>query len=475
MSISLSPNIPANVVEIGQEITQGVVDALNNSSAPTSANPYLTVSAGDNNYLVKAGGGTVVGTVVVDTDGTVGGNVTTINGTSVEVDNFGVGAIQIDPVLGVTFPDNTSQGTAAIFYNQSLNTTSSVAFSQLQVGPSPGLFATVSPTNFTVLDFTPPGAPVVQSQLGASGLSLNQSGAGITFPDSTLQTTAAKPAVDIQTFGSSTTSGTFTWNKPAGAKLVQVRMCGGGGGGGSGACQGGSLTRSGGGGGGGSPWAFVQIPASELPDQVTVIVGAGGAGGAGRTSGNSTGGTDGGNSRFHWYQVLRGTASTGTVGASGLVGHLFNLAGTTTTGTAGSGQSGVGLNATGLTNGFFLGTGGGGGGGTLGATLVSAGGGAGGTRTGNTSPAGYTVTLAGGAGGTTAGVPATNGTNGDVPYASGTGGGGGFYIVGQNGNNGGNGGWPGGGGGGGGAADSGFTSGAGGNGANGVVIVTTFF
>jgi hypothetical protein len=79
-------------------------------------------------------------------------------------------------------------------FDQSLNTTDGVQFSQLQVGPSPGQFATVSTTNFTVLDFTPPGAPVIQSQLGASGLSLNQAGAGITFPNSTTQTTAFIPA-----------------------------------------------------------------------------------------------------------------------------------------------------------------------------------------------------------------------------------------------------------------------------------------
>ena len=192
MSVRLSPNIPTNVVEIGQEITQGVVDALNNASAPSATNPYLTGTAGSAYYLEKAGGGTVVGTIVVDTDGTVGGNVTTINGTSVEVDNFGVGVIQIDPVLGVTFPDNTSQGTAAIFYDQSLNTTDSVEF--LSGGIE--LKGDFDGQNVVRVDdaFTPgsqetkvrPGLVRVTS--GSASMVIDYT--GISFPDSTVQSTA---------------------------------------------------------------------------------------------------------------------------------------------------------------------------------------------------------------------------------------------------------------------------------------------
>jgi hypothetical protein len=114
MSVHISDKPEMNVVNVGDEVTQDVIDALGNASTPSSLNPFLTVSAGDSSYLEKDGGGTVVGTVVVDTDGTIGGNTATITGTSVEVSNYGIGTIKIDPVLGVTFADNTSQATAAV-------------------------------------------------------------------------------------------------------------------------------------------------------------------------------------------------------------------------------------------------------------------------------------------------------------------------------------------------------------------------
>lgn len=44
MFIGLSPNLPANVIEIGVEIAQARLDAINNGSSPTSGNPFTTVS-----------------------------------------------------------------------------------------------------------------------------------------------------------------------------------------------------------------------------------------------------------------------------------------------------------------------------------------------------------------------------------------------------------------------------------------------
>lgn len=55
MSIHISPNLPANVVEIGNEITQAKLDAINNGYAPTSGNPFTTVSyLTSNGYLTDA-------------------------------------------------------------------------------------------------------------------------------------------------------------------------------------------------------------------------------------------------------------------------------------------------------------------------------------------------------------------------------------------------------------------------------------
>jgi hypothetical protein len=285
--------------------------------------------------------------------------------------------------------------------------------------------------------------------------------------------------VNIQTFGSSTTSGTFTWNKPAGAKLVQVRMIGAGGGGASGRCNPTTSNRIGGGGGGGGASSLFIIPASELGSTVEVIVGAGGAGGAGgsTTGSGSNAGAAGGSTQFGAYRVFNGTGGTGagtTTAGSGFTGIAFNIV-TTTAATAGGagGGTGAGASATGHTSGQFTPTGGGGGAAQVANVTTTTSGGNGGSRTNGTVPSAYLNTLAGGAGGTTGN--GTNGTDQDVPLAAGTGGGGGAYVTAQATGIGGNGGWPGGGGGGGAASDTGFLSGAGGNGANGMVTVITYF
>jgi hypothetical protein len=281
--------------------------------------------------------------------------------------------------------------------------------------------------------------------------------------------------VNIQTFGGPASSGTFTWTKPAGAKLVQLRLLGAGGGGGGGLCTITANTRTGGGGGGGGPTAYFLIPASELDSTVTVVVGAGGAGGAGRdTVGSASAGSNGSITSFGKYRVFSGNGSSGTGAGSGFSGTLFQISNTTSSGPGGAGAAGTGTAGTGFTSGQFLGTGGGGGGGAAGGVTTASPGGAGGSRTNGTVPTSYTDVLAGGAAGT-AGGNGTNGTDQDVPFASGTGGGGGSYATAQATGNGGNGGWPGGGGGGGAASDNTFMSGTGGNGANGAVIVITYF
>jgi hypothetical protein len=290
-----------------------------------------------------------------------------------------------------------------------------------------------------------------------------------------LSDTIAAQRVDIQSFGSSTTSGTFTWTKPAGAKLVQLRLLGAGGGGAGGACALVANARNGSGGGGGGPSGYFLIPASELDSTVTVVVGAGGAGGAGRdTTGTASAGSNGSPTSFGKYRVFNGNASTGLSGGAGFAGTLFQIANSTSSGSGGAGQAGTGTAGVGFTSGQFIGTGGGGGGGAAAGVTTASPGGAGGSRTNGTVPSSYTDVLAGGAAGT-AGGNGTNGTDQDVPFAGGTGGGGGSYATAQATGNGGNGGWPSGGGGGGAASDNTFMSGTGGNGANGAVIVITYF
>jgi hypothetical protein len=282
--------------------------------------------------------------------------------------------------------------------------------------------------------------------------------------------------VDIQTFGGPSSSGNFTWTKPAGAKLVMVRLIGGGGGGASGACNATTAARSGGGGGSGGHNSMIIVSAADLGSTVAIAVGAGGSGGAGSatTGGGLANGSLGDHSTFGNFRSARGNGANGATGGTALATHLFNLL-TVQTGSGGAGSTGTGGAGTAQQGGLFLPCGGGGGGGAAANSTTSAAGGAGGGRSGTTLAVAYTAALAGGAGGTTAGVAAESGQSQDISQAVGTAGGGGFYISGQNGGSGGNGGWPGGAGGGGGAADAGFASGSGGSGANGMVQVITFY
>jgi hypothetical protein len=278
--------------------------------------------------------------------------------------------------------------------------------------------------------------------------------------------------VDIQTFGSSTSSGTFTngWTKPAGAKWVEVYLWGAGGGGGSGARQPTSVLRSGGNGSAGGGLLVTKISADELGSTETVVVGAGGAGAASRTTnGVNVNGSSGGNTTFSIF-IARGGAGVHNQNSSSVsnFNQIF-------TGLGGAGSTGSGVNGTNNVNVIkWVPLGAGGGGGQVAASTANSPGGSGGGYLATST--GLVTAIAGGSGGTAAGVAATNGTSATTSLVQGgTGGGGGFYRTGQAGNNGGDGGWPGGGGGGGGAADEGFNSGAGGTGGNGYAVIITYF
>jgi hypothetical protein len=286
--------------------------------------------------------------------------------------------------------------------------------------------------------------------------------------------------VDVQAFGDASTSGTFTWTKPAGAKVVEVYLVGAGAGGGSGARQATTSIRSGGAGGGGGGVVLCRVSAATLGSTETVTIGAKGTGGASVTSDSTNGnaGTIGGNSTFSIFKAYGGNlgaggnntgASTGGTAHSNITYFIANAF----MGGAANGNTANGFNANSSASPYLQPGGGGGGAGAVASSVINRSGGAGGGFTATQNGNNYAI--AGGSGGTSAGVSATAGTSATTNnFQAGTGGGAGFYRTGQAGDTAGAGGWPGGGGGGGGASDNGFASGAGGSGANGFALIITY-
>lgn len=62
MGADIETGIPANVVEIGTEVTQGIVDALNTAPSPTSVNRFAVIN--DLNLKANLSGATFTGKIV---------------------------------------------------------------------------------------------------------------------------------------------------------------------------------------------------------------------------------------------------------------------------------------------------------------------------------------------------------------------------------------------------------------------------
>lgn len=259
-----------------------------------------------------------------------------------------------------------------------------------------------------------------------------------------LSTLSAAKTTDVQILS---TPGNYTWNKPVGAKYINVTLIGGGGGGGSGGTSGGA------GGGGGGCWEGT-LRASDVTDTVTVTVGTSGSGGVNAV------GTSGGSTSFGSYMRVTGGGGGSRTTSNSSAGVYA--------GNQGGGGGGGGNGITGVR--FSRGGAGGGGGGDYNSNGGNGGSGGAGLVPGGTGGAGS--------------VGSNNGDNGGngswsgvygVSTSSGGGGGGGgdTSVTTTLPGNGGDGGGFGTGGGGGGVSAT--TFGRGGNGGVGLAVIETIF
>lgn len=267
--------------------------------------------------------------------------------------------------------------------------------------------------------------------------------------------------------------GNFTWNKPTGAKVVDVILMGAAGGGGSGRRGATGTARVGGGGGGSGAFSRLTFDESDLGSSENVTVGAGGAGGAAVTANDTNGsaGSSGGTTYMGAStaaNLLRaGGGSGGSGGQSGGGGGG---------GGSGSGQF-AGASATG--SGVIDGTAGNNG---VQTSNTAAGAQGGGVSTGNTASNGGNGVHPNARNGATnpavgtGGSTGSDGGDGTSPLAivggsSGSGGGGATSGTGGIGGDGGRGA----GAGGGGASTNGANSGKGGDGGDGFAALITHF
>ena len=276
--------------------------------------------------------------------------------------------------------------------------------------------------------------------------------------------------INTQTF---TNAGSWTtWQKPRGAKFVNI-LCIGSGGGGGGGFQAAAGNKSGGSGGGGGGIVRAQFPSSILPDMLYIYTGIGGDGGTGGSS--PTSGSVGEKS---YVCIVNNTSSiVNVIVSSGALSARGGTTGSTVQTTNPSGELIATVNnATFLNLGTFISTAGTvGSAGVLGTATANTAitqicmGGLGGGGTG----AGGSFAISGPFPGNIASAINTNGANGIILYKpilgfQAAGGGGGGTNGGKGGNS------PYGCGGGGGGAGT-TTAGNGGRGGDGLVIITTSF
>jgi hypothetical protein len=236
MSISISNPVEVNVVNVGDEISQTNLDAINAASGASTANPFVTTTTtqeGTGIYTtIEAGGITVaspaMGSIVfVGSSSIAVGNTTIDHMSGISGGNINCGDITCS---SITFPDQTvltTAGGGGGSFNQSLNTTDSVDFKNTLYTTTEAGFESYSVEIGTSLSAFPYGVRIANATTAVStqltegqilisdplnGDSFNATPSqvqlqnydgttnkvltlhaenGITFPDGTILTTAA--------------------------------------------------------------------------------------------------------------------------------------------------------------------------------------------------------------------------------------------------------------------------------------------
>jgi len=229
ITVSNPSQIPVNVVEIGDEISQDAINAISSAGTPSTGNPFSTASAvttAISTYLPLVGG-TLTGAITVTAiNSGLNADITfdTYNDTGAGthfVHSFDAFTGTLDLATnggGLTFPDTTVQTTAALPFTGG-NLTGSIAvgtggFTTTISGPSIGFDG---------------GLVINQEEAHITGFNINLPASGtitscgsITFSDSTVQTTAAVAGVNLgDVFSiSNVQSVTFSGTSPSPCELT---------------------------------------------------------------------------------------------------------------------------------------------------------------------------------------------------------------------------------------------------------------
>lgn len=229
MAFTISPNLPANVVEIGNELSQARLDAINNGVSPTSGNPfttvsyisglgYLTTATASATYAPKASP-TFTGVVTIPAGASISGYLTTSSASATYQTIAGMSSYLTDaPSNGSEYVRKNGAWSVATGGGGGGITdapSDGSMYARLNAGWTSFTIPTVPPASVTNIDLTgnfngysmgsgwytfkfDATANTLRMQDG-TGSGVTVSATGITFPDSTTLSTAPNVAKSVNT------------------------------------------------------------------------------------------------------------------------------------------------------------------------------------------------------------------------------------------------------------------------------------